>query len=332
MLILSDSKIKTTFILLLFTALGVYSPATVKAVCNSSGKSTDFAFALSETGYWFNSEDTIKQTVLEIKKDIAQLPLFVVPAQFANEVFEFHINSEITCRSFSHFIKSESRKLFFEAFMKEKKMTSLTAESDSLRKIYSHSSSEKQEEIAARILSNESQSIALSQEIPTIYQQVREEEDRYWKLATQDEINQFKEKIRLFSDSISKVKLAQEVKNQVIVPDTLIVYDVDTKVQEVKADPNAGIIYKIQIGAYKGKIPDTADRLIKKLSIIRKIENYKDEKGVHVYTTGNLRSYQEAVTMQGQLKQEGVKNAIVAAYHNGKRIPLAEARKINNEL
>jgi hypothetical protein len=93
-----------------------------------------------------------------------------------------------------------------------------------------------------------------------------------------------------------------------------------------------GIIYKIQIGAYKGKIPETSNKLIKKLSIIRKVENFVDEKGFKVYTTGNLRLYPEAETMLSQVKQEGVKNAVITAYQNGKKIPVTEARKLNNEL
>jgi len=79
------------------------------------------------------------------------------------------------------------------------------------------------------------------------------------------------------------------------------------------------------------KYTDSAAKLIKKLSILRKIENYKDEKGFTIYTTGSLNKYAEAVTLQNQVKQEGVKNAIVEAYRNGKKITVADARKLNNE-
>ncbi len=68
-----------------------------------------------------------------------------------------------------------------------------------------------------------------------------------------------------------------------------------------------------------------------KISVIRKVENYTDEKGVVVYTTGNLISYEDAVIMQKQVQQEGIKDAIIAAYLNGKRITLEQAKEIEKE-
>lgn len=260
---------------------------------------------------------------------------FVIPEPFTHQLFDFQVNADITYRNFSHFVKNESKKLFFQAWLKEKELSRISTKADSLRKAYASSPNEKKEEIAALILKNEAQIITLNQEIPALYQTVREAEARYWQSATSDETSRFKEKMRLFNDSIAQSEeklLAQAQQALPAARDTIILFSNSPKVQEVKTVTNSGIIYKIQIGAYKGKTPDLAAKLIKKLSVIRKIENYKDEKGVNVYTTGNLKSYQEAVTMQSQVKQEGAKNAIVAAYQNGKRITVAEARKINSEL
>ena len=67
--------------------------------------------------------------------------------------------------------------------------------------------------------------------------------------------------------------------------------------------------------------------MIKKLSVIRKVENYTDEKGVKIFTTGNLKVYQEAVTLQNQVKQEGVKNPVIIAFEKGKKIELNTAKK-----
>jgi hypothetical protein len=65
--------------------------------------------------------------------------------------------------------------------------------------------------------------------------------------------------------------------------------------------------------------------------VIRRIDEYTDAKGVTVYTVGELKSYEDALQMQSQVRMEGVKDAVVAAYLNGKRIPVNEARKISEQ-
>ncbi|HSM48661.1 MAG TPA: hypothetical protein VK872_12650, partial [Draconibacterium sp.] len=94
---------------------------------------------------------------------------------------------------------------------------------------------------------------------------------------------------------------------------------------------SSGITYKIQIGAYSRGIPNNMKSVFSKISVIRKVENYTDEKGVVVYTTGNLTNYEDALVMQKQVQQEGIKDAIIAAYLNGKRIPLEQAKEIEKE-
>ncbi|MDO9040615.1 MAG: hypothetical protein Q7U65_04540, partial [Bacteroidota bacterium] len=158
-----------------------------------------------------------------------------------------------------------------------------------------------------------------------------ETEDQYWQSATAVEMDAFQEKIQLYKDSIlqiSEIKKAQGA----TVSDTIVFYQTAPQKIENKTEATGGVLYKIQIGAFKAKIPDSANKLIKKLSLIRNVENYVDDNGVKIFTTGNLRIYDEAVTMQNQVKQEGIKNAIIVAYHNGKRITVNEARKLNNEL
>jgi hypothetical protein len=68
-----------------------------------------------------------------------------------------------------------------------------------------------------------------------------------------------------------------------------------------------------------------------KISVIRKVENYTDDKGVVVYTTGNLTNYDDAVLMQNQIRQEGIKDPIIAVYLNGKRITLEQAKELEKE-
>jgi hypothetical protein len=90
------------------------------------------------------------------------------------------------------------------------------------------------------------------------------------------------------------------------------------------------VTYKVQIGAYSKGLPDYIDRLYKKLSVLRRIDHYTDERGIVVYTVGELTSFDDAVKLQNQIRQEGVNDAFVVAYLNNKRISLNEARKLSD--
>ncbi|MBW8331302.1 MAG: hypothetical protein K0M40_04705 [Prolixibacteraceae bacterium] len=268
--------------------------------------------------------DTIKVVTLQKEE-------FKIPDRLAKTQINFRINSSVSYLNFDHFTNNEAKKMFYQAWIKENELHRLSVETDSLRKAYSEAASWQREEIAKLILSAEEKSTNLSQDIPALYEKARETEDQYWQSATAVEMDAFQEKIRLFKDSIlqtSEIKKAQTA----TVSDTIVFYQSAPQKIEDKTEVTGGIFYKIQIGAYKAKIPDSANKLIKKLSLIRNVENYVDDNGVKIFTTGNLRIYSEAVTMQNQVKQEGIKNAIIVAYLDGKRITVTEARKLNNEL
>lgn len=282
--------------------------------------------------YYNTIEDTITNEKSDTIKVITlQKEEFKIPDRLAKTQINFRINSSVSYLNFDHFRKNESKKMFYQAWIKENELHRLSIETDSLRKAYSDAASWQREEIAKLILSAEEKSTNLRQDIPALYEKARETEDQYWQSATAIEIDAFHEKIRLYKDSIlqiSEIKKAQTA----TVSDTIVFYQSAPQKIENKTEVTGGVFYKIQIGAYKAKIPDSANRLIKKLSLIRNVENYVDDNGVKIFTTGNLRLYNEAVIMQNQVKQEGIKNAIIAAYKNGKRITVTEARKLNNEL
>ncbi len=317
MLILIKTSIKTSFLAFLFI-LGSQSLLAGNTT-GSCGDKDRFEIQTSDLQYNFNFSDTNFSAGNDT----------LVPPRLLRETIEFQVNSEIVYLKINHFVKSEAKKMFVKAWLGEQELKHLAMQTDSLRKLYSNLPEEKKTEISDLILKNEDRSNLLNQEIQALYQNARNEEDRYWQSASKDEIASFQQKINLLKDSILNAGNVAHV-----VPDTIILYKHTkaAKPQEVKVEPVSGVIYKIQIGAYKGKVPESANKLMKKLSVIRKIENHIDEKGVTVYTTGNLKTWQEAVTMQNQVKQEGVKNATVVAYQNAKKITVNEARKINNEL
>ncbi|HEX7583961.1 MAG TPA: hypothetical protein VF373_04680 [Prolixibacteraceae bacterium] len=320
MLILSKTSIKTSVIILLFTIGTTYLFAG-----NQAGN------VISDQTF-INLEDTIKTGITE-KKEINQEAAFTIPDKLVSENVKFRVNSDISYFRFSHFVKNESKKMFIQAWLKEKEAKALSAKTDSLRKTYANSSSEQKELISAQILKAEARSISLNEEIPILYEKAREIENQYWQSATTDKIAKFQEKVKAFKDSINlavKLQGQQTIITNPEIPDTIIFYGSKPTAAEIKTEESGGIIYKIQIGAYKSKIPDSSAKLIKRLSIIRKVENYKDEKGVTIYTTGSLKNYPEAVTLQNQVKQEGIKNAAIVAFQNGKKITVIEARKLNN--
>lgn len=343
MLIHLKQSIKTTYLLLLFIAIGTYLQAgnsqfykiendnilinVSNCELNVYTKTDTILLTSKDTAFFEKSEPSTTEST--------QDEPFSIPIRLAKLPINFRINSSICYLNFNHFVGNESRKMFFQAWLKEKELQKLSLLTDSLRKTYSNSSLEQKEEIAAHILKAEELSISLNEDIPQMYQKARDEEDRYWQTASQVAIMRFQEKITQYNDSIAQSISSQtkeESTTYAEISDTIILKKPTPQPVQKTAVTSGDIIYKIQIGAYKGKIPDSANKLIKKISILRKIENQVDDKGMKVYTTGHLRLYPEAVTMLGQVKQEGIKNAVIIAYQNGKKTTVMEARKLNNEL
>lgn len=273
------------------------------------------------------SGDTVITSNSNVNTDI------VIPKDLVDKPINFQVNSNIVYLNIRQFRKDDSKKMFIQAWTKEKELDQLKLKTDSLRKVYSNASDDQKEGLAVKILKDEQHAIELNEEIPAIYEKINKLENDYWQSASSDELSGFQKKITLYKDSLDQAAAAlnkQSAEAAKRVSDTISIFQPTEKV-DLKTENSASISYKIQIGAYKGKVPDSAAKLIKKLSLIRKIEKNKDEKGMTVYTTGNLKAYQEAVTMQNQVKQEGVKNATIIAFQNGKKISIDEAKKINKE-
>jgi cell division protein FtsN len=320
MLILLKTTVRTSIFILLFT-IGVsflFYSSEVLATTNLTG---------------FNNQETIisGDTVITLNSNInADI---VIPKDLAEKTIDFQVNSTIVYLNIRQFRKVDSKKIFIQAWTKEKELDQLKLKTDSLRKIYSSASDDQKEGLAVKILQDEQHAIELNEEIPAFYEKISKLENDYWQSASADELSKFQESVNSYKDSLRQTTEAQNkksVEEAEQVSDTISIFQPIEKV-DLKTENSPSISYKIQIGAYKGKVPDSAAKLIKKLSLIRKIEKNKDEKGMTVYTTGNLKAYQEAVTMQNQVKQEGVKNATIIAFQNGKKISIDEARKINKE-
>lgn len=100
--------------------------------------------------------------------------------------------------------------------------------------------------------------------------------------------------------------------------------------QPATTEIEAGIVFKVQIGAFNEEVPlETANKFLK---ISKKgIKNYKDEKGLTIYTVGKYATYEEADKARQEVAAEGLPDAFIVAYSDGKKIPVEEAQKLTGK-
>ncbi|HKJ43099.1 MAG TPA: tetratricopeptide repeat protein [Sunxiuqinia sp.] len=277
--------------------------------------------------------DTSKIATAQPDSAITAPPKVVaIPEILKDTIINFQVNSSIKYLKASQFQKQASLQAFIKAWKGEQELQELLDKTNQLRETYDSAQAGPKADLANQILELEKQQYAKHQSINKNYNQARMLENRYWQTANPDSVNAFTDRIHTMEDSIHQAKETVRI-NQLeaekpkVLPDSLAKTLLPEKPQTI----DNGITYKIQIGAYSKTPPDWVQRLFKKLSVIRKIDHYTDDNGVTVYTVGELKSYDDALQMQSQVRLEGVKDAFIAAYKNGERIPVKEARKLSKE-
>lgn len=95
----------------------------------------------------------------------------------------------------------------------------------------------------------------------------------------------------------------------------------DIKETKNVAPDDKAIYFTVQLGATKTGATSGVERFVK-MEGIRKIDG---EDGMTRYTIGKFPSLNEAITLQGEMRTKGFKDAFVTAYNNSKRISLKEA-------
>jgi hypothetical protein len=228
----------------------------------------------------------------------------------------------------SNFKTDEGRNYFDEGTASEKELEKVMIRTEILRDKYKSAQSRtERDSLGQLILSLEGEAYDLKNSVTSLFMQAKTSENGYWANASTEETERFIKELNL-SSRITNTTAEMPETNDIIIPQILI-QDEQAKTAAAKAG-DLGVTYKIQIGAYSRGIPSSLKSVFNKISILRKVENYTDENGVVVYTTGNLTNYDDAVVMQKQVKQEGIKDPIIAAYFNGKRITLEQAKEIDN--
>ncbi len=86
-----------------------------------------------------------------------------------------------------------------------------------------------------------------------------------------------------------------------------------TKIQSQKTKVQKGVVFKVQIGAFRNK------DLTKYLNRHKNFSGEVDPDGTMKYTLGVFSDYWEADVFKKYLREMGVKDAWVVAYRNGKR-------------
>ncbi len=245
-----------------------------------------------------------------------------MPEKRSFEPIHFQVNSDMEYLRPEHFRKAEALEFFREGQKAGENLEKNMAESDSLRALYS-SSPALRNALSQKILLLEQESYSLKDQADQAFEKARRVEQAYWDSVDVQEITGFKQEISSLKKQLEEKEVTGE---EPLVPESPAErVPPETRDAEKKESPD--IVFKIQIGAYSRSLPDYIDRLYKKLSLIRDIDSYTDERGVTVYTTGNLTNFEDAVRMQEQVRQEGVKDAFVVAYQGGERITIKEAKE-----
>jgi len=249
-----------------------------------------------------------------------------MPDNTSFELIHFQVNSDMEYLKPGHFRKTEALEFFREGQRAEERLERSMVESDSLRALYS-SSPALQDALSQKILLLEQESYSLKDQADLAFGKARRVEQAYWDSVDVQETTRFKQEISTLRKQLEEKEVTREEPLVQEIPAEMVLPEDPPEARDTEKQESPEIVFKIQIGAYSRSFPDYIDRLYKKLSLIRDIDSYTDERGVTVYTTGNLTNFEDAVRMQEQVRQEGVKDALIVAYQEGERITIKEAKE-----
>lgn len=273
--------------------------------------------------------DSVEADLLPVQEIIEEPETVIVPAK----PIEFVVNEALIYIDTANFQTRKGLDAFLNWEKNQQKLDSLVAITDKWRSDYAAAkTSSLKNELGQKIIDAESEQFALQKQTKDLLTIAHNSETDFWNNATEDELLAFSEKLRNQALSIKEDKTEKtEETDSALIPVEVFEDFVPVSPSVAQNEKKDELIYKIQIGAYSRGVPKYIQTKFDKLSYIRKIDKYTDERGVVVYTTGNLTSLEDAVKMQKQVRQEGIEDAFVVPYFNGKRITLEEAKKIEQQ-
>jgi len=255
------------------------------------------------------------------------------PIQPVSKPIDFTINGVMTYNDTSNFQTEEGLQHFKDWVQSKQKLDSLQSLVDSWRENYAKATTNSERtRIGNNIIDAEGDLFALQKTTQNYRTLAIAAENNYWEQQPESAKSGF---IQQLNQQAKAILPPEDIGNEII--DTSLILPAATpptllkKNTAIESDNADELVYKIQIGAYSRGLPSYVKKLYDKLSYIRKIENYTDDRGVVVYTTGRLTNYDDAVKMQNQVRREGIEDAFVVPYFNGKRITLEEAKKLEQK-
>ena len=168
--------------------------------------------------------------------------------------------------------------------------------------------------------------LILKEEIKNKYSELKKTNKKHKKKEKFIEIKQVKKKRKTVEKEIASVKIKLKKINKLISKDNLknnedFVFDGSINNVKTILISSEGLIYKVQIGAYKNKI---SKDIFKGLSPVYE-DPYAD--GVK-YSVGAFKKLLYAKQAKKYVVDLGLKDAFIVAYFDGKRIPVNKAIKL----
>ncbi|MGD9557364.1 MAG: tetratricopeptide repeat protein [Mangrovibacterium sp.] len=266
-----------------------------------------------------------------------------IPGSLKDSLIHFQVNAVVSYNKIDQFRNPSSKEAFVQGWLLEQELQRKMTRLNSLRGNYGAVVGPEKDSLTAKILKLEQETYRMNQQARDAFQKASVKEAAFWNQAGALEVEKFRKEVSRIQDSVRTA--AEERKHREAEEKLVILHDTAAALTDTVAvvpaakatgndtapaqtDASADVIFKIQIGAYRNSPPEWVQKQFKKLGVIRRIDTHVDEKGVTVYTVGQLKTYEDAGQMQKQIKMEGMKNAFVAAYRGNKRISLEEAKKL----
>ncbi|MCC6838441.1 MAG: hypothetical protein IT234_07895, partial [Bacteroidia bacterium] len=91
-----------------------------------------------------------------------------------------------------------------------------------------------------------------------------------------------------------------------------------------------GVIFKVQIGAFNEEVPLSIANKFLRIAKMG-VKNYEDEQGRTVYTVGVYANYEDAAKAKALVVEQGIIDAFIIAFSDGKKISIDEAKQLLNK-